>query len=430
MLNLFDIVRLYETRSNKDTIAEAQLIGRGARYCPFQLDDEQPKFQRKYDRAAEEDLRICETLYYHCQDDRRYINELHNSLREIGLEADKKVVRCEYKLKESFKRDELYQSGVIFLNEREEVNLEFRAVIPEKIFGFKNIIGEGGSDKVMEENFESRADKIYTWRKTIYDIAKKNYAIVHKALMNFPVYNFDKLKTRFPNLKSTRQFITDAEYLGDIGIDITSDETELSVKTLYAAVFDALGKIAVELDKPVKIYRGTTEFNPQNINEIFHDKVINYSEVREGSVGESQDDITLAAKDWFAYNDNYGTSEEKAFVAYFSKRIDELKKIYSKIYLIRNEREFKIFSFDDGARFEPDYVLFLQRKDGVEQFQIFIEPKGEHLTANDAWKEKFLLELKSKVLVDDGDYKIWGLPFYNHNDVKNFDSAFRALLKT
>ena len=52
VLNLFDIVRLYETRQSggkklaPTTISEAQLIGRGARYCPFKLDDEQPKFQR------------------------------------------------------------------------------------------------------------------------------------------------------------------------------------------------------------------------------------------------------------------------------------------------------------------------------------------------------------------------------------------------
>ena len=51
VLNLFDIVRLYETRQSGSkklspaTIAEAQLIGRGARYCPFQLDNEQSKFR-------------------------------------------------------------------------------------------------------------------------------------------------------------------------------------------------------------------------------------------------------------------------------------------------------------------------------------------------------------------------------------------------
>lgn len=91
VLNLFDIVRLYETRQSggktisKTTVAEAQLIGRGARYCPFSVDD-QNKYKRKYDADLNNPLRICETLVYHCQNDSRYIAELHQALREIGVE--------------------------------------------------------------------------------------------------------------------------------------------------------------------------------------------------------------------------------------------------------------------------------------------------------------------------------------------------------
>ena len=49
VLNLFDIVRLYETRQSggkaisSTTIAEAQLIGRGSRYYPFILAPGQEK---------------------------------------------------------------------------------------------------------------------------------------------------------------------------------------------------------------------------------------------------------------------------------------------------------------------------------------------------------------------------------------------------
>jgi len=49
VLNLFDIVRLYEDRDGKDgkpgktTLSEAQLIGRGARYYPFALEEGQDK---------------------------------------------------------------------------------------------------------------------------------------------------------------------------------------------------------------------------------------------------------------------------------------------------------------------------------------------------------------------------------------------------
>ncbi len=69
VLNLFDIVRMYDTRDaannrvGKTTLSEAQLIGRGARYCPFRLEDDQPLFQRKYDilnSETERDLKLCE----------------------------------------------------------------------------------------------------------------------------------------------------------------------------------------------------------------------------------------------------------------------------------------------------------------------------------------------------------------------------------
>lgn len=98
VLNLFDIVRLYETRQggkkvSAATVSEAQLIGRGARYCPFKVQNDQPKFQRKYDKDVDNELRICEELYYHCQNDSRYIFELHQALREIGIDPDTTITR-------------------------------------------------------------------------------------------------------------------------------------------------------------------------------------------------------------------------------------------------------------------------------------------------------------------------------------------------
>ena len=96
VLNLFDIIRLYNTRDAKagkpgrTTMSEAQLIGRGARYCPFRLSSDQPLYQRKYDvRNTEEEheLKICEELYYHSAYNPRYIDELHTALEEIGIKA-------------------------------------------------------------------------------------------------------------------------------------------------------------------------------------------------------------------------------------------------------------------------------------------------------------------------------------------------------
>ena len=123
-------------------------------------------------------------------------------------------------------------------------------------------------------------------------------------------------------------------------------------------------------------------------------------------------------------------------MAYFKGYVDDLKKIYHKVYLVRNERVFHLYSFADGERFEPDYVLFLQRKntDGYEQIQIFVEPKGSQLLEKDAWKEKFLLQLKEEAqptikFVDDNEYKIWGFHFFNQERrMKEIDAEFAGLI--
>ncbi len=124
VLNLFDIVRLYETRDAKNgkpgtaTIAEAQLIGRGARYCPFVIEEDDEKYKRKYDGDIENPLRVCEELYYHCQYDSRYIDELNKALIATGIMPESQT-DVHYILKDDFKREDIYKSGIVFLNRRE-----------------------------------------------------------------------------------------------------------------------------------------------------------------------------------------------------------------------------------------------------------------------------------------------------------------------
>lgn len=454
VLNLFDIVRLYETRQSgraklsPATIAEAQLIGRGARYCPFQIDDEQPKFQRKYDEDVTCELRICETLYYHCQNDHRYVTELRTALREIGLDTDK-IVQREYVLKDEFKTDELYTNGLIFINDRvvkdrKEVH-GLSPTVRDDIYRFRTATGASGIDSVMIETSQGvdMTFEMKTAHMTIKEIAEINYAVVNKALMKYPIFKFNTLQSYFPNISSTRQFITDEEYLGSVRIDIQSRDDVPTMQTMYDAVFYVLGKIASSISGIEETYRGTKEFRARKMRDIFRNKTVNYTEPHDGGIGISQNDpsvrsewkIDLSQEDWFAYTDNFGTSEEKAFVAYFRDYVTNLRKEYSKVYLVRNEREFHIYSFEDGERFEPDYVLLLQRKktDGFERIQIFIEPKGTQLLEKDAWKERFLLQLKDeavpvKLFVDDNDYKIWGFHFFNQEHrMKEFDNEFSSL---
>lgn len=99
VLNLFDIVRLYNSRDakankpGKTTVQEAQLIGRGARYYPFIIGDHTDLYRRKFDTDTANELRILEKLYYHSVTNPRYIQELENVLIKDGIIPSKTVER-------------------------------------------------------------------------------------------------------------------------------------------------------------------------------------------------------------------------------------------------------------------------------------------------------------------------------------------------
>ncbi|GAA8334849.1 hypothetical protein HpKG99_11820 [Helicobacter pylori] len=87
VLNLFDIVRLKNKASQKDTTKEAQLIGREARYYPFSYNDFKPSRIEFYQRKFElfNPLSALERLDYHAIYDSEFIAQLKNDLKEIGL---------------------------------------------------------------------------------------------------------------------------------------------------------------------------------------------------------------------------------------------------------------------------------------------------------------------------------------------------------
>jgi len=440
VLNLFDIVRLYETRQSggkrisASTVSEAQLIGRGARYCPFQTDGEQEKFRRKFDTDVDHPLRICEELYYHCQNDSRYIGELNNALREIGIDLEKVVTR-EYILKEGFKQDSLYREGFVFTNERvTKSRKSVTGLLPsvrDRVYTVSFASGSSGEDTLLgATGVTERQSEVFQYMTTISEIAGINYAIVFKALCKYNIFKFNILKSYFPNLKSTREFITHNDYLGGIKIQISSANKEPTTEMLFNACVNVLGKVADHVSSIEETYEGTKEFYAHHVSDVFRNKRCNYTITPDGGVGVSQNDfsvpmaykIDLTQEDWFAFEDNFGTSEEKMFVAYFKQYVPTLRKRYDKVYLVRNERQLHIYAFDGGERFEPDYVLFLHapKMEGYDQLQVFIEPKGTHLVESDRWKEDFLLQLEDNAIpvtkfVDDNKYRIWGFHFFNHD---------------
>ena len=193
-----------------------------------------------------------------------------------------------------------------------------------------------------------------------------------------------------------------------------------------------MNQIASELRQNITEYKGTESFKPSNINSIFTDKTLKLLEGSDRADGDEQL-VSDENREWYVFNANYGTSEEKAFVRTLDAQIDELKKKYDKIYLIRNERHFKIYNFDDGEGFEPDFVLFLREKNGNTLIrQIFIEPKGKYLQAHEKWKKDFLEEIKEKFSGETLEFqtkkhKLIGVPFYDNQNERQFRESLESV---
>ncbi len=453
VLNLFDIVRLYDTRNKwgKTATQEAQLIGRGARYCPFKIEEEQPLYQRKYDILDDteeaHELKICEELYYHSAHNPEYISDLNIALQEIGIKPKTRKA-LPLKVKDSFKETTLFKSGLIFVNKR-------IAYDRSKVIGLDtSIINTNYSYAIKTEHsneltiFESATVKHLKVKRETLNILDLGKHIIRKAMATIPAYRFNELKHLFPSLNSIDEFIVSDNYLGKISV-VVSGREDIFEKIPQIEKLNIskkiLTKIAEQLNANRVDYQGTTEFTPKTINELYDtDKILNIANdglteqefgIAQSETSNTELSLDLSKRDWFVFNENYGTSEEKYFVRYLDTMIDDLQKKYDDVYLLRNEKHFKLYTFDDGRAFEPDFLLLLIKKEQALEltYQVFIEPKGAHLFENDAWKQDFLFDLKATHQIDQvwkgKEFIAWGLPFYNNESKKaEFVPAFEKLL--
>jgi len=434
VLNLFDIVRLYETRDGKNnrlgktTISEAQLIGRGARYYPFKRNDSDDKFKRKYDKNLDDELRILEELHYHSHNESRYISEIKTALIEEGM-MDEDEVEVELKLKEEFKKSSFFKSGLVYANEKKKRSFEKVKELADLGVSKKNIVfnilsGAGLETQVFEGKDSGREVK-----KDRKDINLKTIEphIIKNALARNDFFSFNSLRHYFPEIESVNDFIDKNNYLSGLAITFEGSKNEinnLSNENKFLAVLSLLSKIETEIKSNLTEYEGTQEFIPALINKKIGDKKIKIKKDSERADGQVE---FLEDKDWYVFNANYGTREEKAFVELIDRQIDELRQDFKKIYLIRNERQLKIYNFKDGQAFEPDYLLFLVDKAGKGiTYQLFLEPKGPQLAGSEKWKADFLEEIKEKFkdkvleFSKSQKYKIIGLPFYNQETENEF----------
>ena len=452
VLNLFDIVRLYDTRdgkttkngfvAGKTTNTEKQLIGRGARYYPFVIGNSvEEKYTRKFDENENNELRVIEQLHYHSANNPRYIFELKQVLRESGIYDDQELVERQLKLKESFKKTRTYIDGVVWMNKR----LSYQE------------LAEGRQESLFDTNFIPKsfevklpthgARDIEAFDEVAYVSESLNALtfkfgtvignnIVRTAINRNKKFTFENLQKSFVGLGSIAGFIN---MLSDIDMRVESqykllkdlvpdDKLYITEKLLHHIEKDF---IAIE-----ERFFGSEKFEQYKIKDLFEDNILRKYTINHQSqaefglsqknVAETQYFEDLDNLNWYAYDDNFGTSEEKLLVRLIKDLMTELEEKWTDIYLLRNEKAVRIYSFDKGQAFEPDFLMFANDKEtGNVSWQIFIEPKGSQFldvdntfkNSKEGWKQEFLHQIserdEARTLVDDDRYRIVGLPFFN-----------------
>lgn len=461
VLNLFDIVRLYDTRDGRvtrngfvpgsTTNTEKQLIGRGARYYPFVFDGNKDEmYTRKFDYNECHELRVLEQLHYHSANNPKYISELKQVLIESGIYDDQNQVERTINLKSDFKHTCTYTNGVVWMNEqisqqdkwsKQNESLFDKSFIPDSFSVMLPI--QSSKDFSAFDNDTpvlNVADSLSSSTVKLKEIITKN--VIRTAINRNKSYIFSNLLGAIPGLQSIDNFMN---MLGDIELIIIGDQVSVYHPSQEQKLY-IMEKLLAFIEKDIVSIRekcyGSDKFKAYPIKEIFSDKILRkyvINHAGQAEAGKSQKTVSetqyyedLDNLKWYAYDDNFGTSEEKLLVKALKELMPELESKWTDIYLLRNEKAVRIYNFSDGQAFEPDYLLFANdKKTGNVSWQIFIEPKGSQFldsnntfeNSKEGWKEKFLLEItartEAKTLVDNDRYRIIGLPFYNNNVTDN-----------
>jgi type III restriction enzyme len=457
VLNLFDIVRLYNSRdadnnrAGKTTVEEAQLIGRGARYYPFEFGHGNEGMKRKFDSDVQNEMRILEELHYHSKTNPRYIQELRSVLTEQGIIAERSVKRT-ISVKDEFRKTNFWLTGNLYVNQKERVLSQdiltlkdARVVFDESAIA--NIFSLPTRTIRETELFTGKATTLTTQAIEVRQIAFKSLGkhVIRTALWDLKNGSFRSLKNIFGSLESLTSFIADEELLGGVKVSVSGTSSQfdnLSQEEKRQIARFVIEKILAQANKEEFQFRGSKSFKPVPVKEVFGGvKELKLEEGSERSRPISEYELHL--ENWFAQNEIWGTSEEKQFIHFMRNSLVELNANFREVILFRNEKHFPLFAFESGDTFFPDFVLFMKSKaeDSQLGYQIFIEPKGDQFLdenheferSGEGWKQKFLMQIsdEAKLIIESESHRLIGLPFFNSGNTNSklhskFNEAFKS----
>lgn len=426
VLNLYDIVRIGEKNINpNDTNAEAQLIGRGARYNPFIY-----KGKKSYDRRFDDrkpEIQLLERLYYHTINNPQYLENLRKSLDAINLPVNEDTKYKVYtaKVKNSFKRTNTYKHGNVYYNIVEVVPEDHYDSIQK--YGFDPDTTEPINmiSATTEHKIDTGADKDNSSLFPIVNVAMfsnpSDKALIRTAISFNPFYRFESLKKQCPTLTSVNEFLTSDNWLGHAVVKVrVANRHHLTPQERLMAVEKYLLRVQNALVNNFQRSKGTNQFEKVAISEVIsdYDKRVgdSFNDPKAAKIGP----YSMKGKDWYAYDYAIVDQLEMDFIDRISAEIPSFKKKYDQIYLLRiDERntDFKLHDFGESVyRYEgymPDFIMYLRNEDYI--YQIYMEPKGTAFVEKDRWKEELLERINPKnviILEDNDDVKLFGVKFY------------------
>ncbi len=426
VLNLFDIVRLKNKASQKDTTKDAQLIGRGARYYPFSYNDLKPSqiefYQRKFDLSNP--LSALERLDYHAVYDSEFIAQLNNELQVLGLGfvnekqtiplTPTKNLKCYYASNTKNKNKNLFNKDYT-----DPVKVKLQSLhVPLFAFGVR--------EKKVDFKEENKGDTTYYIPHTL-DKIPLNYFL--KAL-NLKNLDFKTLKKAFKKHAFNNKVGFIERYISPLKTNFHKnqkfDDNEILLKLAVYIIENLKDTLLKEQDKYDVSALELKEFETHN---------------RSLSASKLEKDIP--SYEWLLFKDmrELDSKLERDFLDFINNHKEILDKKFKEWCVLRNDRftELKVFCNIENSPyyaqgFEPDFILFAQtHSDEFLGFTCYVEAKGEHLKHSNAWKEEFLEMLENAALKSHNKkLDLKGLPFFTlKNKVANseFKTAFDQIFK-
>ncbi|GAA7552331.1 DEAD/DEAH box helicase family protein [Helicobacter pylori] len=426
VLNLFDIVRLKNKASQKDTTKDAQLIGRGARYYPFSYNDFKPSRIEFYQRKFElfNPLSALERLDYHAVYDSEFIAKLKKELQDLGLGfvnekqtiplTPTKHFKCYYASNTKDKNKNLFNKDYT-----DPVEAKLKSLhVPLFAFSVR--------EKKVDFKEENKGDRTYYIPHTL-DKIPINYFL--KAL-NLKNLDFKTLKKAFKKHAFNNKVGFTERYISHLKTNFHKnqkfDDNKILLKLAVYIIENLKNTLLKEQDKYSVSELELKEFET-------HNKSISASELEKN----------IPFYEWLLFKDmrKLDSELERAFLNFINDNKEVLDKKFKEWCVLRNDHftELKVFCNIENSPyyaqgFEPDFILFAQtHSDEFLGFTCYMEAKGEHLEPSNAWKEEFLEMLENADLKSrNKKLNLKGLPFFTlHNSVVNekFNTAFDQIFK-